>query len=382
MPEVFDMRLIQRGARLRRSPFFDATLRHGCKAYTVYNHTFLPSYYDDPEKEYWHLLQQVTLWDVSVERNVEIAGKDGAKFMDLLTPRDMTKCAVGQGKYVLIVSDEGGIINDPVLLRLEKNKFWVALADSDVLLWAKGVAVNAGLDVDISEPEAYPLQIQGPKSKEVVKALFGPKVLDLGYYYFLETKVDGIPVIVTRTGWTAEVGYEVYLRDATRGDDLWEKIIETGRPYNLRPTGPSDIRRIEGGILNYGADMTINENPYEVGLGWLVDEGKKADFLGKAALKKIKKQGVKRKLIGVEIDGTPIDFNMTKWPVQADGKTVGRITSAIYSPRLKRNLGYAMVPVKLAKLGTTLTVVHPTGPRKATVVKKPFVDPTKEIPKS
>ena len=206
MPEVFDMRLIQRGARLRRSPFFDATLRHGCKAYTVYNHTFLPSYYDDPEKEYWHLLQQVTLWDVSVERNVEIAGKDGAKFMDLLTPRDMTKCAVGQGKYVLIVSDEGGIINDPVLLRLEKNKFWVALADSDVLLWAKGVAVNAGLDVDISEPEAYPLQIQGPKSKEVVKALFGPKVLDLGYYYFLETKVDGIPVIVTRTGWTAEVG--------------------------------------------------------------------------------------------------------------------------------------------------------------------------------
>jgi len=382
MPEVFDMRLIQRGARLRRSPFFDATLRHGCKACTVYNHTFLPSYYDDPEKEYWHLLQQVTLWDVSVERNVEIAGKDGAKFMDLLTPRDMTKCAVGQGKYVLIVSDEGGIINDPVLLRLEKNKFWVALADSDVLLWAKGVAVNAGLDVDISEPEAYPLQIQGPKSKEVVKALFGPKVLDLGYYYFLETKVDGIPVIVTRTGWTAEVGYEVYLRDATRGDDLWEKIIETGRPYNLRPTGPSDIRRIEGGILNYGADMTINENPYEVGLGWLVDEGKKADFLGKAALKKIKKQGVKRKLIGVEIDGTPIDFNMTKWPVQADGKTVGRITSAIYSPRLKRNLGYAMVPVKLAKLGTTLTVVHPTGPRKATVVKKPFVDPTKEIPKS
>jgi len=382
MPEVFDMRLIQRGARLRRSPFFDATLRHGCKAYTVYNHTFLPSYYDDPEKEYWHLLQQVTLWDVSVERNVEIAGKDGAKFMDLLTPRDMTKCAVGQGKYVLIVSDEGGIINDPVLLRLEKNKFWVALADSDVLLWAKGVAVNAGLDVDISEPEAYPLQIQGPKSKEVVKALFGPKVLDLGYYYFLETKVDGIPVIVTRTGWTAEVGYEVYLRDATRGDDLWEKIIETGRPYNLRPTGPSDIRRIEGGILNYGADMTINENPYEVGLGWLVDEGKKADFLGKAALKKIRKQGVKRKLVGVEIDGTPIDFNMTKWPVQADGKTVGRITSAIYSPRLKRNLGYAMVPVKLAKLGTTLTVVHPTGPRKATVVKKPFVDPTKEIPKS
>ena len=382
MPELFDMRLIQRGARLRRSPFFDATHRYGCKAYTVYNHTFLPSYYDDPEKEYWHLLEHVTLWDVSVERNVEIAGKDGAKLMDMITPRDMTKVAVGQGKYVVITAPDGGIVNDPVLLRLEKNKFWLALADSDVLLYTLGVAANAGLDVDVSEPEAYPLQIQGPKSKQVVKALFGPKVLDLDYYWFLDTKVDGIPVIVTRTGWTGEVGYEVYLRDASRGDDLWEKIMAAGKAYNIRPTGPSDIRRVEAGILNWGADIGLDTNPYEVGLGWLVDEDKKADYLGKKALRRIKKEGVKRKLVGIEIDGAPIEFNMTKWSVQTDGKAVGKVTSAIYSPRLKKNIGYANVPVKHAKLGTTLTVQHPSGPRRATVVKKPFVDPKKDIPKS
>ena len=382
MPELFDMRLIQRGARLRRSPFFDATHRYGCKAYTVYNHTFLPSYYDDPEKEYWHLLEHVTLWDVSVERNVEISGKDGAKLMDMITPRDMTKVAVGQGKYVVITAPDGGIVNDPVLLRLEKNKFWLALADSDVLLYTLGVAANAGLDVDVSEPEAYPLQIQGPKSKQVVKALFGPKVLDLDYYWFLDTKVDGIPVIVTRTGWTGEVGYEVYLRDASRGDDLWEKIMAAGKAFNIRPTGPSDIRRVEAGILNWGADIGLDTNPYEVGLGWLVDEDKKADYLGKKALQKIKKEGVRRKLVGIEIDGAPIEFNMTKWPVQADGKAVGKVTSAIYSPRLKKNIGYANVPVKHAKLGTTLIVQHPSGPRRATVVKKPFVDPKKDIPKS
>ena len=382
MPETYDMRLIQRGARLRRSPFFESTLRAGCKAYTVYNHTFLPSYYDDPEKEYWHLLEHVTLWDVSVERNVEVGGKDAAKFMDLITPRDMTKCAVGQGKYVVITAEDGGIINDPVLLRLGKNQFWLALADSDVLLWAKGVAVNAGLDVDLSEPDVSPIQIQGPRSKEVVKALFGPKVLDLGYYYFLEAKLDGIPVVITRTGWTAEVGYEVYLRDGSRGDDLWAKVMDAGRPYNIRPTGPSDIRRIEAGILNYGADITLDTNPYEVGLGWLVDEKKKADYIGKKALAKIRKEGVKRKLVGVEIEGAPIDFNMTKWAVEADGKTVGKITSAIYSPRLKKNIGYAIVPVKHAKLGTSLRVMHPGGPREATVVTRPFIDPKKDIPKS
>jgi glycine cleavage system T protein len=379
----FDMSLIQCGARLRRTPYFEATQRYGAKAYTVYNHMFFPVRFDTLEAEYWHLLNHVTVWDVSVERQVEITGPDAFAFTNLLTPRDLAKCEVGQGKYVIITADDGGIINDPVLMRLGQNHFWLALADSDVLLWAKGVAVGAGMKVNITEPDVSPIQIQGPKAKEVVKTLFGDKVLELKYYFFLETKLDGIPVIVTRTGWTAEVGYEIYLRDGSRGVDLWERVMAAGKPHNIKPTGPSDIRRIEGGILNWGADMTLDNNPYEVGLGWLIDEGKKEKYLGKEALAKIKAAGVKRKLAGVEIAGAPIEFNMTKWPARAGGKDIGRITSATYSPRLKKNIGYAMVPVEQAALGTKMQVDVPgAGVREAVVVAKPFVDPKKDIPKS
>jgi aminomethyltransferase len=383
MGQAFDIATIARGARIRRSPYFEATQRYGCKSYTVYNHTYLPNYYDDPIKEYWKLIRDVTLWDVSVERVVEITGPDGFAFTSLLTPRDLTKCLVGQAKYVLITAETGGIVNDPVLLRLGKNHFWLALADSDVLLWAKGVAIGAGMNVQICEPDVSPLQVQGPKSKPVMQALFGDKILGLHYYHFIETELDGIPVIVTRTGWTGEVGYEIFLRDGSRGVELWERIMEAGKPYNIAPTGPSDIRRIEAGILNYGVDMTLADNPYEVGLGWLVDLDKEADFIGKGALKRIKAEGVKQKLVGVEIEGEPVEFNMTRWTVSRSGTQIGHVTSAIYSPRLKKNIGYAMLPIEHAELGTRLTVAVPgSGDRLARVVKKPFVDPEKDIPKS
>lgn len=382
MAQTFDMRMIQRGARVRRSPFFESTQRLGCQSYTVYNHTFLPSFYSDPVQEYWHLLKHVALWDVSVERQVEISGPDGLAFTQLMTPRDLSTCKVGQGKYVVIVDRDGGLVNDPVLLRLGKNRFWLALADSDVLLFARGLAANAGMDVEITEPDVSPMQVQGPKSKDVVKALFGREILSLGYYHFVDTEIDGIPVVVTRTGWTGEVGYEIYLCDGSRGEDLWERVLEAGRPFNIMPTGPSDIRRVEAGILNYGADMTLENNPFEVGLGWLVDLESKADFISRKALARIKREGVKRKLVGVEIDGPPIDFNMTKWEVRAGGRPVGRITSAIHSPRLEKNIGYAMVPTRYAKLGTALSIAVPGGDRAARVVRKPFVDPRKDIPKS
>ena len=382
MPELFDMAAVQRGARLRRSPFFESTHRYGCRAYTVYNHTFLPSRYDDFEVEYRALLDDVVVWDVSVERQVEITGPDGFEFANLLTPRDLSKCDVGQGKYVVITAEDGGIINDPVLLRLGENRFWLALADSDVLLWAKGVAYKLGMDIEITEPDVSPMQIQGPKSKEVVRALFGDDVLDLKYYYFLETNLDGIPVIVTRTGWSAEIGYEVYLRDGSRGNELWERVMEAGKPFGIRPTGPSDIRRIEAGILNYGIDMTLDNNPYELGLGWLVDLDQETDFIGKDALARIKTEGTSQKLVGVEIGGDALDLNMTRWPVKAGDAEVGFITSAIYSPRLEKNIGYAMVGIDHAELGTTLTVEAPPGDAEATVVRKPFVDPKKDLPKS
>ncbi|MBI2087391.1 MAG: glycine cleavage system protein T [Deltaproteobacteria bacterium] len=383
MSQPFDIATIARGARIRRSPYFEATQRYGCRSYTVYNHMYLPNHYDDPIKEYWRLIQDVTLWDVSVERQVEITGRDAFAFTSLLTPRNLGKCQVGQAKYVLITAEDGGIINDPVLLRLGKNHFWLALADSDVLLWAKGVAVHAGMSVEIREPDVFPLQVQGPKSKFVMKDLLGERIAGLPYYHFIETDLDAIPVVVTRTGWTGEVGYEIYLRDGSRGVELWERIMEAGRPYNIAPTGPSDIRRIEAGILNYGADMTLANNPYEVGLDRLVDLEKEGDFIGRDALERIEAEGVKQKLVGVEISGGPVEFNMTRWCVRHRGQRVGEVTSAIYSPRLEKNIGYAMVPLEYAQLGTALTVEVPgAGERPATVVRKPFVDPKKEIPKS
>jgi len=381
--EPFDMSLVQCGARLRRSPFYEAEQRYGPKAYTVYNHTLFPVRYDDLEAEYWHLLEYVTLWDVAVERQVEITGPDAFRFTNMLTPRDLSKCAVGQGKYVLITAPDGGIVNDPVLMRLGENHFWLALADSDVLLYAIGLAAASDMKVKLSEPDVSPVQIQGPKSKDVVRALLGEPALGLKYYWFLETDLDGIPVVVTRTGWTGEVGFEIYLRDGSRGTDLWERIMAAGVPFNIRPTGPSDIRRVEAGILNYGADMTIENNPFEVGLERLVDLDKEQDFMGREALRRISNNnGVSRKLVGVEIAGDPLPFNDRKWPVRDGDRSLGHVSSALYSPRLEKNIGYAWVPTDRSALGTKLVVETPFGEAPALVVSVPFVDPTKEIPKS
>jgi glycine cleavage system aminomethyltransferase T len=378
----FDMSLVQRGARLRRSPFFEATQRYGPRGFTVYNHTLFPTCYDDFEAEYRHLLEHVTLWDVAVERNVEVTGPDGFRFAQLLTCRDLSTCAVGQGKYVLITAPDGGILNDPVMLRIDENTFWFALADSDVLFYAFGLAAQVGMDVRVREVDAAPLQIQGPKSKDVVRDLFGDDILGLRYYRFDRREVDGIPVIVTRTGWTSEVGYEVYLLDPDRGEDLWERIMEAGRPHEIRPTGPSDIRRIEGGIFNYRADMDWTNNPFELGLDRLVDLDVEADFMGKAALHRIKEEGVRRRIVGVEIAGARLEMNSARWPVRSNGEDIGSVTSAIHSPRLEKNIGYAWVPMERSDLGTALRVDTPDGDRRATVVRMPFVDPGKEIPKS
>jgi aminomethyltransferase len=380
---AFDMGLVQRGARLRRSPFYEAEQRHSPRGYTVYNHMLFPINYDDFEAEYWHLLNHVTLWDVAVERCLEVSGRDGFRLAQMMTPRDLSKCAVGQAKYVLICAADGGILNDPVMTRMGEDRFWFALASSDALFYAKGLAATSGLDVEIREAEAHPLQIQGPKSRDVARALFGEGILDLKYYFFREARIDGIPVIVTRTGWTSEVGYEVYLLDPSRGTELWEKILKAGAPYDIRPTGPSDIRRIEGGIFNWGADMTYEHNPFELGLERLVDFGMRGECVAMDALRRIRDRGVDRRLAGVELDGAPFPaLNFTKWPAESGGKPVGQVTSAIYSPRLKKNIGYCWLPTALAAPGTTVNVATEWGPRTARVTPMPFVDPEKRIPVS
>jgi aminomethyltransferase len=378
----FDMSLVQRGARNRRTPYYEAEQRHGPLGYTVYNHMYFPIRFDTFEAEFEALLNDVTVWDVSVERCLEISGPDGFTFAQLLTPRDLSKCAVGQAKYVLIVDGDGGIINDPVLTRMDENTFWFALASSDALLFARGLK-NAypDLDVTIKEADVAPMQIQGPKSKDLMRDLIGDEVLDIKYYYFKQFSIDGIPVVVTRTGWTSEVGYEIYLTDTSKGTELWEKVMKAGEPYNVRPTGPSDIRRIEGAIFNWGADMTYENNPYEMGLDRLVDELPEQASISIAALKRIKADGVSRTINGVEFDGEPFPgLNNVKWPVTDGGRRIGKVTSAIYSPRLGKNIGYAWLPADRSREGTTITVQTEWGERSGTIVEMPFVDPSKQIP--
>ena len=375
--------------RIRKSPFFSASRRHGVAMYSVYNHMYHPRHYGDPVAEYWQLLEGVTLWDVGVERQVEITGPDAFALTNMLVARDLAKCEVGQCKYVFVTAPDGGIINDPVLLRLGEHHFWLSLADSDVLLWALGVAYGAGLDVTVREADVGPVQIQGPKSKDVMVDLFGDTVLEVPYYFLRRYELDGMPVLVSRTGYTAELGYEIYVFEASRyGERLWEAVLEAGRPHGLSVIGPSHIRRIEGAILAYGADMWLDTNPYEVGMGydWMVDLEQKDEFIGKQALARIKQEGPRRKLAGIEIagaslgaynDGSMIDV----FPVQRRGERVGQVTSACHSPRLAKNIGYAMVPVELAHLGTELDVEIAGDRRDAIVVEMPFLDPNKEIPK-
>jgi aminomethyltransferase len=380
---AFDMSQVQRGARNRRTPYHEATQKHDPKGFTVYNHMYFPIRFDSFEEEFETLLTGVTLWDVAVERCLEIGGPDGFRFAQLLTPRDLSTCAVGQGKYVLICDSDGGIVNDPVLTRMDENTFWFALASSDALLFARGLK-NAypDLDVTIREADVAPLQVQGPKSRDLMAKLLGPEILDLRYYFWTESKIAGAPVVITRTGWTSEVGYEVYLTDTTKGVEVYEAIMEAGQEFGIRPTGPSDIRRIEGAIFNWGADMTYDNNPLEMGLERLVDWGlDDASSISMAALRSIKERGVRQTVNGLELDGDPFpELNNLKWPVVDAGERIGAVTSAIYSPRLERNIGFAWLPVERSTLGERVMVETEWGPRHGVVVEMPFVDPSKQIP--
>ncbi len=371
------------GTQIRKSPFFDATVRWGATGFSVYNHMYIPRDFGDPEKNFWNLVNDAILCDVAVERQVEITGPDAFQFIQLLTPRNLSKLSIGQCKYVLITNEQGGILNDPVLLRLGENHFWLSLSDSDILLWAQGVAVNSGLNVSIDEPDVSPLQLQGPKSREIMAKLFGENIRNLKYYWLKELELDGIPLVVSRTGWSTELGYELFLRDGSQGDRLWEMIMSAGNEYGLQPGHTSSIRRIEGGMLSYQADADINTNPFEVGLERLVSLDSEINFIGKKALAEIYKNGVKRKQIGMEIEGDSLKGpNTVFWQVFCDNKIVGKVTSAVFSPRLNRNIALAMVDKNFSKLGLNLLVKINDQMRKAKIVEKPFFDPKKSLPSS
>ena len=369
------------GPWYRRSPFFEATQRAGCTAYDIYNHMLLPSYFDDPETEYRALTNDVTLWDVAVERTVEISGPDADRLVDSITCRDLTRCAIKQGKYMIVTAPDGGIVNDPVLMHVGEGRWWMQLADSDAGLYAMGVAAVSGLDAQVAFPDVYPCQVQGPKSAKTLEKLVGPAIFDLKYYWCDEFRIGELPVVVTRTGWTAVPGFEVNLLGTEGGTELWGAILDAGEEFGIRPIAPSEARRIEAGIFNYGSDMTIDDTPFHVtGLERLVEE-QPQDYIGKEALERIRREGVDRKLVGIELDMEELEAELEWfWPVHRDGAPVGRVTDAVWSPGLRRNIGYVWVPAELAEPGTELEVQTPDGIVLGRTAALPFVDQRKEVP--
>ena len=371
------------GTQIRKSPFFDATIRWGAKGFSTYNHMYIPRDFGDPEENFWNLINDAILCDVAVERQVQIKGPDAEKFVQMMTPRDLSKMSVGQCKYVILTNQYGGILNDPVLLKISDDCYWFSLADSDVLFWAQGLAANTKFDVDICEPDVSPLQLQGPKSREIMINLFGENISDLKYYWFKPFKLNGIDLIVSRTGWSSELGYEIFLLNSKDGDKLYQTIMESGQHMGLKPGHTSTIRRIEGAMLSYHADMDINTNPFELGLEKFIDIDKDFDFIGKEALLEIKKEGIKRKLVGVEIDGEPISGpNTTFWKIENNNIAVGKVTSAVYSPRLEKNIALAMIEKTQTVIGTELKIISENNIMNARIVEKPFFDPGKAIAKS
>jgi aminomethyltransferase len=381
--------------QVRKSPYWHLSERHGCWAYTVLSNLYHPRAYVAPEdgglfKEHEYLTQAVTLWNVAAERQIAIKGPDAEAFANLLVTRELKgKIPVGKARYTIVCNEDGGIVNDPVLLRVAADEIWLS-THTEVLFYAQGVRVHSGYDVRIEEVDVSPLQIQGPNSKPLMKSLvaqgrIGREVLDLKYYTLCQTQLDGIDIIVTRTGFSGEVGYELYPFNATdTGETVWNAVLEAGQPYGIQVIAPSHIRRLEAGILSYHADMDHNTTPYEVGLDWQVDL-EKDGFIGQEALRRVHDSGVSRRLVGLKVAGAPIDwYNPDFWPVLNghDGDRIGYVTSALYSPKLDTNIALAMLPKSHSGEGTDLRVELPAdGPVPATVVPTPFHDPEKRIPR-
>ena len=371
------------GTQIRKSPFFDATVKWGAKDFSVYNHMYIPRDFGNPEENFWNLINDAILCDVAVERQVQIKGPDASKFVQMMSPRDLSKMQVGQCKYVILTNQEGGVLNDPILLKVEEDCYWFSLADSDILFWAQGLNVNSNFDVEISEPDVSPLQLQGPKSRDIMVKVFGDKILDLKYYWFKRFTINGINLVVSRTGWSSELGYEIFLLNSGQGNDLYNHLMKIGEPMGLRPGHTSTIRRIECGMLSYHADMTINTNPLELGLDKYVDLDKDFNFVGKEALISILDKGIDRKQVGIIIDDDPmLGPNTRFWDIYVDDSVVGKVTSAVYSPRLKKNIALGMIKVDYSNLGQVLTVDSGTKKLHAVVSQKPFYDPNKSLTKN
>ena len=364
------------GCNIRKSPYFDATVADGVQSFSVYNHMYIPAHFGAPQAEYERLTNGVAMWDVAAQRQVELLGPDAGKLVEYLCARDVSATVVGQGRYVPICNHDGLLINDPVLLKLSDEQFWLSIADSDIELWAGAIAAERGLDVRVSEPDVSPLAVQGPKASALIAELFGDWIHELKYFWFRETSLRGIPLLLARSGWSKQGGFELYLRDGARGQELWNIVKTAGAPFGIGPGAPNDIERLESGLLSYGADaraQTQPANPFELGLGKLVDLDRDADFIGKQALLKVRAEGVNRRLSGFVIEGDRVPGSQHPLPLQQDERVVGSISEIAYSPRLQQNIGIGLVSNTVADDAMNLTVAVDDIPRNTSLAALPFI---------
>lgn len=361
------------GPRIRKSPFFDATVKAGVTHFSSYNRVCFPVSYGDTLAEYKRLTEGVSMWDVSVERQIRFRGPDALTLLRVLTPRNLSKVAVGQGRYIPICDNRGTLINDPVMLPISEDEYWISIADNDVMLWARAIAHERGMNVIVDEADVNPMAVQGPKAVNVLTDLFGDWVQELKYFGFQNAFLGDIPVIVAKSGWSKQGGYEIYLLDSTRGTDLWNAVEEAGAAYEIGPGAPNYIERIESGLLSMGADTDDRTNPFEVGLGRLVDVDQDQDFIGKQALTRIKAEGAQRKLVGYYVDGENFQgSNGQPWDVLKDEQLIGRASAGAYSPRLDRNIALGLIDIDHALPGTEVVIETEHGTRSATVTNLPF----------
>jgi glycine cleavage system aminomethyltransferase T len=360
-------------ARLRPSPFYEAARAEGMVAGFVYNRMIMPTSYGNPEAEYWRIINGVSQWDVGVERQVQLKGPDAGKLAQILSPRDLSKCEVGQGKYVPLCNHRGTIINDPIVLKLADDLYWLSIADSDIWLWAGAIAAERDLNVEVSEPDVSPMALQGPKAEDVVASVMGDWVRALKYFWFREATLEGIPVVVQRSGWSKQGGFELYLRDGLQGTKLWNIFKEAGKPWGIGPGAPATAERTESGLVSVGGDTDEHTNPFEVRLGKYVNLDVADDVVGIKALRKIKAEGIKRHQLGLVLEGkTPEPLGFKREDILLNGRRVGVMTNCVWSPRLKTNIGYALVDVA-AEVGNHVEVMRPRGAVNAKLVDLPFL---------
>jgi glycine cleavage system aminomethyltransferase T len=360
-------------ARLRPSPFFEATVAEGVTSFTTYNQMLMPTGFGHPEDEYWRLINGVSMWDVAVERQVQLAGPDAARLAQILAPRDLSNCKEGQGKYVALCNHVGTLINDPILLKRADDLYWFSIADSNILFWARAIAAERKLNVTITEPDVSPLAIQGPKAAAVTASIFGDWVNELKFFWFRETSIDGIPVVVARSGWSKQGGFEIYLLDGSYGTALWNIVKEAGQPWNIGPGNPNTHERIESGLLSWGGDTDDHTNPFEVRMERYVDLHVPDDTIGIDALRRIKADGPTRQQLGVILDGdVPAGSAFTWFDISHGEAKVGDLTNIIWSYRMKANIGFGLVSID-SKPGDVVSVDLPTGLTSATLVELPFL---------